>query len=311
MAGHCAGVCTSSTMGCALVRASPGDSKHLLRSSRRNVSPVELIDGPFLMRYKHLAGPLVERREIAQTSSRANGVLHHPPEAFDRVEVVATMGRQEVEAQLAMVVVEGRVELVRPMDAAALHDHHDLFLGFPEGGHDLMEILPQLLGIKVRHDFIEDFGGPILDCPNDPEQHATRNPAPGARAHPGLPFEGLLAFALALAQRACQEASTLGFAPPTRAGQGKAPHDRFVFIEQDELTATCSVLQGGELKRAIGEISWGGIKATSGAVVAQRLFFKAQRTLSRPRWTPVCWASTVASSRQLHWEWMEPCCRGS
>jgi hypothetical protein len=54
-------------------------SMHLLRSSRRNVSPVELIDGPFLMRHEHLAGTLVERREIAQTPSRANGVLHDPP----------------------------------------------------------------------------------------------------------------------------------------------------------------------------------------------------------------------------------------
>ncbi len=66
--------------------------KQLLRSSRRNVSPVELIDGPFLMRHEHVAGTLVERREIAPTSSRANGVLHHPPEAFNRVEVVPTMG---------------------------------------------------------------------------------------------------------------------------------------------------------------------------------------------------------------------------
>ena len=68
------------------------DSEQLLRSSRRNVSPVELIDGPFLMRHEHVAGTLVERREIAPTSSRANGVLHHPPEAFNRVEVVPTMG---------------------------------------------------------------------------------------------------------------------------------------------------------------------------------------------------------------------------
>ena len=66
--------------------------QHLLRSSRRNVSPVELIDGPFLMCHEHLTGTLVERREIAQTPSRANGVLHDPPEAFDRIEMVATMG---------------------------------------------------------------------------------------------------------------------------------------------------------------------------------------------------------------------------
>jgi len=69
-----------------------GHKKQLLRSSRRNVSPVELIDGPFLMRHEHVAGTLVERREIAQTSSGANGVLHHPPEAFNRVEVVPAMG---------------------------------------------------------------------------------------------------------------------------------------------------------------------------------------------------------------------------
>jgi hypothetical protein len=46
-----------------------------------------------------------------------------------------------MEAQLAVVVVEGRVELVRPMDAAAIHDHHDVFASFAEGGHHLMEIL--------------------------------------------------------------------------------------------------------------------------------------------------------------------------
>jgi hypothetical protein len=42
------------------------------------------------------------------------------------------------------------------MDAAAIDDHHDLFVGFAEGCHHLMNILAQLLGIKVRHNFIED-----------------------------------------------------------------------------------------------------------------------------------------------------------
>src|SRR5207244_10722758 len=41
------------------------------------------------------------------------------------------------------------------------------------------------------------------------------------------------------------------------------------------------------------------------------VFFNTQRTLSRPSWTPVCWANTVASSRQLHWEERAPCWRGS
>jgi hypothetical protein len=46
-----------------------------------------------------------------------------------------------MEASLAVVVVEGRIELVGPMAAAAIHDHHDVCAGFTKGGHDLMEIL--------------------------------------------------------------------------------------------------------------------------------------------------------------------------
>src|SRR5712692_5147776 len=216
-----------------------------------------------------------------------------------------------MEAQLALIVVEGRVKLMRPMDPAAIDDHHDLFVGFTKGRHHLMEILAQLLGIKMRHGLIEHFGGPILDRTNNAEQHATGDTAPGAIASPRLAFAGLLTFDLTLAQRACREARTLRFAPPAHAGQRQAPEDRFVFIEQNDRATASLVLEGGECERAVSEISWGGSKATGGAVVAQVLFFKAQRTLSRPRWIPVCWASTVASSRQLHWEWMEPCCRGS
>src|SRR6266567_5215326 len=216
-----------------------------------------------------------------------------------------------MEAKRAMVVVECRVELMRPMDAAAIDDPHDLFASFAEGRHDLMEILAQLLGIKVRHDCIEDFGGPILDRPNDTQQHAARDPAPGARAYPCLPFEGLLAFALTLAERACQEVCTLGCAPPARTGQRKAPQDRFVFIEHNDLAAASLVLEGSEFERAIGKSSRSGIKAPSGTIGAYVIFFHAQRTLSRPSWIPVCWANTVASSRQLHWEWREPCCKGS
>jgi hypothetical protein len=147
-----------------------------------------------------------------------------------------------MEAKLIVVVVESGVELVRPMDPAAIDDHHDLFAGFAERGHHLMDILAQLLGIKMRDDLIEDFGCPILDCPNDTEQHAARDTAPGARIYPCLAFEGLLAFDLTLAQRAGGEASALGFAPPARPGQGKAPEDGFVFIEQNDLIPASAVL---------------------------------------------------------------------
>ena len=53
---------------------------------------MKLIDGACLMRHEHLAGELVEPMQIGQTSSGHAGILHHPPEAFARVEVVPAMG---------------------------------------------------------------------------------------------------------------------------------------------------------------------------------------------------------------------------
>ena len=209
------------------------------------------------------------------------------------------MGRRTtrgMEAKFAMVVVEGRVELVRPMDAAAIDDHHDLFLGFPEGGRDLVNILAKLLRIKVRHDFVEDFGGPILYGANHAEQHAAGDTAPGAIASPRLAFERLLTFDLTLAQGTYREAGALGGAPPARAGQRKAPQDGFVCIEQNDLATAGLILEGGKCERAIGEISRGRSQSAGGAVEAQRAFFKTPRTLSRPSWTPVSRARTVASS---------------
>ena len=45
------------------------------------------------MRHKYLPCALVELLKVAQTPSGADGVLHHPPETFERVEMVPTMGR--------------------------------------------------------------------------------------------------------------------------------------------------------------------------------------------------------------------------
>src|SRR5437867_3668866 len=216
-----------------------------------------------------------------------------------------------MEAQRAAGVVECRVELVRSMDPTAIDHHHDLFVCFAEGRHHLMEIVAQLVGIKVGHDFREDFGGAILDRPNDTEQHAAGDAAPGAVPQPGLTFEGLFPFDLTRAQRPCGEACALGTSPPARPEHGKAPQDGFIFIQQNDLATASLVLQGGEFKGGIREGSRVGIKASGGAVVTYLFFFNAQRTLSRPSWTPVCCANTVASSRQLHWEWREPCCSGS
>ena len=143
---------------------------------------MERINRALLMSPEHVACALVELQQIGKTASGADGVLHDPPEAFDGVEVVPTMGGEEMEAQLLMVVVERGVELVRPVDPAAIDDHHDLFAGFAEDRHHLVNILPQLLGIKVRHNFIEDFRGAILHRPQDAEQHTAGDPALGARA---------------------------------------------------------------------------------------------------------------------------------
>jgi hypothetical protein len=61
-------------------------------------------------------------------------------------------------------------------------------------------------------------------------------------------FRGLLAVDLALTQGAYGEPYALRFAPPARAGQGKAPEDGFVFIEQNDLAAAGPILQGGKFK---------------------------------------------------------------
>ena len=167
-----------------------------------------------------------------------------------------------------MVVVESRVELVRPMDPAAVDDHHHLFAGFAKDAHDLMEILAQLLGIKVRHDFIEDFRGAILDSADDVEQHPARDTTPRAVLQPRLAFAAFLAFDVARAQGTGGQTRTLGAAPPAQPGQGKAPHDRFVCIEQNDVAPASPILQGSEFNRAVGERSWGGIEPASGAAVA-------------------------------------------
>src|SRR2546427_8155955 len=115
-----------------------------------------------------------------------------------------------MEAKLVVVVLQGRVELVRPVDTAAIDDHHDLFAGFAEGCHHLMDILAQLLGIKVGHDCIKDFRGAILASADNAEYHAAGEAAPGAILYPRLAFERLFPFDLRVAQWTRGEAIALG-----------------------------------------------------------------------------------------------------
>jgi hypothetical protein len=57
------------------------------------VLPTELIYWPFLLHHEHLACSLVELMQITQPPPDSNGVFHHTPEAFDRVEVMSAVGR--------------------------------------------------------------------------------------------------------------------------------------------------------------------------------------------------------------------------
>src|SRR5262245_4242831 len=98
-----------------------------------------------------------------------------------------------MEAHLAIIVVEGCLELVGPMDPAAIHDHHDVFAGFAADCHHLMEILAECLSIQVRHDCREDLRGPILDGTDDAEEPPSGDAAPGARASPRWAFERFVA----------------------------------------------------------------------------------------------------------------------
>jgi hypothetical protein len=76
-----------------LCAAHTTDHEQIPRSSRRNPLPVEFINRSLLMRHKHLTCALVELRQIGKTPSGSDRILHHPPEAFNGVEVMATMGR--------------------------------------------------------------------------------------------------------------------------------------------------------------------------------------------------------------------------
>lgn len=173
-----------------------------------------------------------------------------------------------MELQLTLIVCQRGGKLARPMDATAIDDHDDLFAGFAKDTHDLREILTEFLGVKMRHNLIEDARRAILDRPDNAEQDATGDAAPGAILRPRLALEAFFAFDVALAQGTDGQTRALGATPPAQPGQGKAPQDRFVFIAQNDLTPACPVLQGGKGKRARGEISRCGIEPSSGTAGA-------------------------------------------
>src|SRR5262249_45042871 len=174
-------------------KATPALQHHqqLLRSSRQNLSPVKRIDRSLVMRHEHAARALVKLMEIGKASSGTDPVFHHAPEAFNRIEVVTAPGWQDIQAKLLVPVRQRGRQLVCPVDATAVNDHHDLFPGMAKERHHLMDILAKPLGIKLGDDLIEDFRGAILDGADNAEPHPTGHATPTPIAPPRLTFEVL------------------------------------------------------------------------------------------------------------------------
>ena len=269
------------------------------------------IDGVLVMIHQHAAHALIELLKVGKTPSGPDAVFHHAPETFHGMQLVSTVRGQKMPLTLLVPVRPCRRERVRPMDATAIPHHAHLFPCAATERHHLRDIVAQPLSLTMGNDLKEDFRRPLLDRTKHAQQHTTGYAAPAPVAQPGLAFEGLLALNLAPAQRAYGQAIPWGFPPPAGAGQGKAPQASCIGIEQDTLTPTGAVCERREVARRVGQVCRGRRQLPRWPAVAERIVFKTQRTLSRPSWTPVCCANTVASSRQLHWEEREPCCSGS
>ena len=66
--------------------------------------PVKLIYWSYLMFHEDSTRAMVELMQIGKTPSGTEPVFHHAPEAFNRIEVVAAPGRQEMQAKLLVPV---------------------------------------------------------------------------------------------------------------------------------------------------------------------------------------------------------------
>ena len=91
--GHRAPCPASATGVLPCDRARGHNIKQTPRNSRRNLLPMKCINRSLLMGHEHVSRALVELMQIRKTPSGTDRILHHAPEAFDRIEVMPTMGR--------------------------------------------------------------------------------------------------------------------------------------------------------------------------------------------------------------------------
>ena len=59
--------------------------------------PVKRKYWSLVLRHEHSARALVELMQIGKATSGAEPVLHHPPEAFNGIEVVTTVSWEQIQ----------------------------------------------------------------------------------------------------------------------------------------------------------------------------------------------------------------------
>jgi hypothetical protein len=118
---------------------------------------------------EHTARVRMELRPIGKTSSSADPVLQHVPEAFHGMEVMSAPGWQKIQPHLLVPVGPRRRQRVRPVHTTAADDHDDLFLRVAKDGHHLMHIVAKPLRIALGNDLVKDFRGAIVDGAKDAE----------------------------------------------------------------------------------------------------------------------------------------------
>src|SRR5262249_60433444 len=118
---------------------------------------MESIYGSLFMSHEYAPRALVELLQVGKTPSSTNPVLQDAPEAFNRIEAVTAVGREQIKPKLFVPVGQRRRELFRPVDTTAVGDHDDFLPRVAKEGHHLMDIFAQPLRLKIRDDLIEEI----------------------------------------------------------------------------------------------------------------------------------------------------------
>lgn len=145
--------------------------------------------------------------------------------------MMATVGRQEVETQAPRPTFKRGCKFVGTMYPAPIDDEDDFLPGRAEGGHELVEILTELRGVKVGHELIKDFGGAVLHRTHQGEQDPVFEAVPRMILLPRLAFARFGVVDLAARQRTEREPVAGRLMPPADPREGKAPQHGFICVQ--------------------------------------------------------------------------------